>query len=146
VLQVAKQTVIARQAAQTQVNQMAQNKLKSTLDLSFANVCPRTMGATSSLDCGSGQGGHGADSRGSVLYDQLVGRIGVNMNIPIFNGFLYSAEAKEAKYRAQADGERTRALRDQIVRDVRTAWLQANNAYQRIGATAELLKQANMAL
>ena len=37
-LQVAKQTVIARQATQTQVNQMAQNKLKSTLDLSFANV------------------------------------------------------------------------------------------------------------
>ena len=38
VLQVAKQTVNARQATQTQVNQMAQNKLKSTLDLSFANV------------------------------------------------------------------------------------------------------------
>jgi outer membrane protein len=38
VLQVANQTVIARQAAQTQVNQMTQNNLKSTLDLSFANV------------------------------------------------------------------------------------------------------------
>ncbi len=38
VLQVARQTVKARQATQTQVNQMAQNKLKSTLDLSFANV------------------------------------------------------------------------------------------------------------
>src|SRR6202042_3744033 len=38
VLQVARQTVKARQATQTQVNQMTQNKLKSTLDLSFANV------------------------------------------------------------------------------------------------------------
>jgi outer membrane protein len=38
VLQVARQTVKARQATQTQVNQMAQSKLKSTLDLSFANV------------------------------------------------------------------------------------------------------------
>ena len=38
VLQVARQTVVARQATQTQVNQMTQNKLKSTLDLSFANV------------------------------------------------------------------------------------------------------------
>src|SRR6202021_35511 len=38
VLQVARQTVQARQATQTQVNQMTQNKLKSTLDLSFANV------------------------------------------------------------------------------------------------------------
>ena len=30
------------------------------------------------------------------------GGIGINMNIPIFNGFLYSAEAKEAAIRAQA--------------------------------------------
>jgi outer membrane protein len=74
------------------------------------------------------------------------GGIGVNMNIPIFNGFLYAAEAKEARYRAQAESERTRDLHDRIVRDVRTAWLQANTAYQRIGVTAELLKQANMAL
>jgi outer membrane protein len=74
------------------------------------------------------------------------GGIGVNMNIPIFNGFLYSSEAKEASYRAQADAERTRDLRDLIVRDVRTAWLQANTAYQRISVTAELLKQANLAL
>jgi outer membrane protein len=74
------------------------------------------------------------------------GGIGVNMNIPIFNGFLYSSEAKEASYRAQADAERTRNLRDQIVRDVRNAWLQANTAYQRIAVTAQLLKQADMSL
>jgi outer membrane protein len=38
VLQVARQAVSTRQATQTQVNQMTQNKLKSTLDLSFADV------------------------------------------------------------------------------------------------------------
>ncbi len=38
VLKVARQTVNTRQATQSQVNQMTQNKLKSTLDLSFANV------------------------------------------------------------------------------------------------------------
>jgi outer membrane protein len=74
------------------------------------------------------------------------GAVGVNLNIPIFNGFLYSAEAKEATYRSRADAERTRDLRDQIVRDVRTTWLQANTAYQRIGVTTQLLKQANLAL
>jgi outer membrane protein len=74
------------------------------------------------------------------------GAIGVNVNVPIFNGFLYSAEAKEADYRAQADTERARNLRDQIVRDVRTAWLQANTSYQRIAVTAELLTEANSAL
>ena len=30
----------------------------------------------------------------------------MNLNIPIFNGFLYSAEAKEAAYRSRADAER----------------------------------------
>ena len=74
------------------------------------------------------------------------GAVGVNLSIPIFNGFLYSSEAKEAAYRSRADAERTRDLRDQIVRDVRTAWLQANTAYQRIGVTAQLLRQANLSL
>jgi outer membrane protein len=68
------------------------------------------------------------------------------MNIPIFNGFLYSAQAKEATIRAQAAAEQTRDLRDHIVRDVRTSWLAANTAYQRVAVTDELLKQANLAL
>jgi len=74
------------------------------------------------------------------------GGIGINMNVPIFNGFLFSAEAKEAAIRAQAASEQSRELRDQIVRDVRTSWLAANTAFQRLGVTAELLQQANLAL
>jgi outer membrane protein len=74
------------------------------------------------------------------------GAIGVNMSIPIFNGFLFSSEAAEAKYRAQAAGENTRDLRDRIARDVRTAWLAANTAYQRVAVTAELAKQADLSL
>ena len=74
------------------------------------------------------------------------GGIGVNMNIPIFNGFLYSAQAKEAAIRAQADSEQSRDLRDRIVRDVRTAWLTANTAYQRVAVSDQLMKQASLAL
>ena len=74
------------------------------------------------------------------------GGIGVNMNIPVFNGFLYSAQAKEASIRAQAASEQSRDLRDRIARDVRTAWLASSTAYQRVAVTAELLKQANLAL
>jgi outer membrane protein len=74
------------------------------------------------------------------------GAIGVNMNIPIFNGFLYTAQAKEASIRAQAASEQSRDLRDQIVRDIRTSWLAANTAFQRVAVTADLLKQANLAL
>jgi outer membrane protein len=70
----------------------------------------------------------------------------VNMNIPIFNGFLYTAQASEANYRAKAAAENTRDLRDQVVRDVRTAWLTANTSFQRVGVAAELAKQADLSL
>ncbi len=74
------------------------------------------------------------------------GAIGVNMNVPIFNGFLFSSQASEAKYRAQAATENTRELRDQVVRDVRTAWLSANTAFQRVGVAEELAKEADLSL
>jgi outer membrane protein len=224
VLQVAKQTVATRQATESQVNQMTQNKLRSTLDLSFADVnlsqaqllqldAQNNADATmATLDAVLGLdheityklvddsaeakapptdydqlvqsalaqrpdlqsrvlGQQSAQKFARAQWDQLLpsisalstiglvpvrtdqyyvsnwwGAVGVNLNIPIFNGFLYSSEAKEAVYRSRADAERTRDLRDQIVRDVRTAWLQANTAYQRIGVTAQLLKEANLSL
>lgn len=74
------------------------------------------------------------------------GAIGVNMSIPIFNGFLYSAQSSEANYRAKAAAENTRDLRDSVVRDVRTAWLSANTAFQRVGVAAELAKEADLSL
>ncbi len=74
------------------------------------------------------------------------GAIGVNMSIPIFNGFLFTAQASEANYKAQAAAERTRDLRDRVVRDVRTAWLSTNTAFQRVGVEAELAKEADLGL
>jgi len=74
------------------------------------------------------------------------GAIGVNMSIPIFNGFLFTAQASEANYRAKAAAESTRDLRDRVVRDVRTAWLSANTAFQRIDVEAELAKEADLGL
>ena len=68
------------------------------------------------------------------------------MIVPVFNGFLFSARAHEADYRASALQEQVRDLRDRIARDVRVTWLQANTAYQRVGVTAQLLQQANLAL
>jgi outer membrane protein len=74
------------------------------------------------------------------------GAIGVNMSVPIFNGFLFTAEASEANNRAKAAAENTRDLRDQVVRDVRTAWLASNTAFQRVDVAAELSKQADLSL
>jgi outer membrane protein len=74
------------------------------------------------------------------------GAAGVNIGIPIFNGFKFHAEAAEADLHAKASDEQSRGLIDHIVRDVRTAWLRANTARQRMSVTAELLKEANTAL
>ena len=223
-LKVAQQNVNARQALQSQVNQMTANKLKSTLDLSFANVNlsqakllaldaqNNAHSSMAALDAVLGLDHQvsfdlvddGPDiqqpptdinqlidqslnqrpdlqatkfsQQAAVKFshaqrDQLLptiaasgtagivpvrpdayyvtnwwGAIGVNVNIPIFNGFLYTAQAKEASIRARAAAEQTRDLHDRIVRDVRTAWLAANTAYQRVGVTAEMLQQADLGL
>lgn len=223
-LQVAKQTVSLRQNTQSQVNQLTQNKLRSTLDLTFANVNlsqaqllqldaqNNTDAAMAALDEVLGLdhpvqytladtaktnpppppdeqslidlavkqrpdlesldltrqsqekfsraqrdqmlptlSAIGTVGASPVRADQYYvsswdGAIGANVNIPIFNGFLYSAQAKEAQLRAQATTQQTRQLKNIIVRDVQTAWLDANNAFTRLGVTAELLNQANQSL
>jgi outer membrane protein len=74
------------------------------------------------------------------------GAVGVNVDIPVFNGFRYPALSREAQLRAQAADERLLDLRNRISRDVRNSWLNANTAYQRVSVTQELLQQANLAL
>jgi outer membrane protein len=222
-LQVAKQTVSLRQTTQSQVNQLTENKLRSTLDLTFANVslsqaqllqldaqnnADATMAALDevlgldhpvnyspvdninnpppppdeqtlldlavkqrpdlqSLDLlrqsqekfsraqhdqmlptlsALGTVGATPVRAGQYYVSNWDGAIGANLNVPIFNGFLYSAQAKEAQLRAQATAQQTRQLKDRIVRDVQTAWLDANNAFTRLGVTAQLLNQANQSL
>ncbi len=90
----------------------------------------------------------GGTPAGSSTYfnSSWYGAVGANVSIPIFNGFRFSAQAAEASLQAQAASEQTRLLRDQVVRDVRTAWLDANTALQRVTVSAELLQQANTAL
>jgi outer membrane protein len=223
-LRVAAQTVQARQTTENQVKQMTQNNLKSTLDLSFADVDlsqgkllqldaqNNVASAMAALDAILGVDHHveyklvqenatappppihaqpliqlalkqrpdlqallyGQQSakklaraereqmlptisalgtagtvpiRPAAYYDNnWWGAVGVNMSIPIFNGFLYNAQAKASRLRAEADSERARALRDQVARDVRTAWLASTTAWQRVTVTAQLASQANLAL
>ena len=223
-LKVADQNVNTRQTTETQISELTKNKLKSTLDLSFADVnlsqakllqldaqnnVDSTMAALDAvlglerqqvfdlIDDNTAVMAPPPDAdqllqlalqqrpdlqalnysqQAAVKFshaqrDQLLpsisamgtvgsvpirpaqyytanwwGGVGVNMNIPIFNGFLYTAQAKEASIRAQAASEQTRDLRDRIVRDVRTAWLASNTAYQKVSVTQDLLKEANLAL
>ena len=74
------------------------------------------------------------------------GAAGVNVTIPIFNGGLFKARQTEAELRAQAAKQNVNDLANRVVRDVRVAYLAARTAYERIGLTVELLKQAQLAL
>jgi len=96
----------------------------------------------------SGLGTVGITPVGSDQYfpQNWYGAAGINIGIPIFEGFRFRAEASEADLRAKASAEQDRDLEDRIVRDVRTAWLSMQSAQQRISVTAELLKQATTAL
>ena len=222
VLKVAEETVNARQVVADQVGALAKNKLKSELDLSFANVNlaqaklllldaqNNDKAALANLSAVLGfsslqefvlqdVGETGAAPTGDI--DSLIntafstrpellaldfqyrssekfktaerdlmlpslravgtvggapvrndhlpswyGAVGANLDVPIFNGFLYSARTREAELRSEAVRDRMVDLRNRISRNVRTSWLSANNAYERLGVSRQLLEQAQLAL
>jgi outer membrane protein len=221
VLAVAQETVKARQLASDQVTELAKNKIKSDLDVNFANVnlaqaqllliqaqndlqssfarlsaalgysdlrtfqlteepMPPTLPVDVSsliqqalkdrpelvsqrLTVGSAESYATAERDLKLPTISALGTAGLtpvhdsnltpryaaggfNVNIPIFNGHLFSALQSEATSRAQAENQYLRDLQDQIVRDVQTAWLNVNSAFQRLSVTERLLDQANQAL
>jgi outer membrane protein len=84
--------------------------------------------------------------RDPVIASNWYGAVGVNVGIPVFNGFLFTAREREANFRAQATQNRLFDLRNRISRDVRTSWLNANAAYQKLAVTQQLLDQSNLAV
>jgi len=222
VLRVAEETVNARQVVADQVGALAKNKLKSELDLSFANVNlaqaklllldaqNNDKSALAGLSAVLGYSALqdwtlvedteainappanidalitealakrpellaldyqyqaaqklrtaerdlllpsiralGAVGGAPIRNDHLpswYGAVGANMDIPIFNGFLYTARSHEADLRSQAARDRVLDLRNRISRDVRISWLNANAAYDRLTVTRQLLQQAQLAL
>jgi outer membrane protein len=223
VLQVAQQTVQTRQLVSNQVTTMAQNELKSSLDVTFANVDlsqaqllliqaqndlqvayadlstalgysdQRTFQLTEQpmppapppdsaaliqqamsnrpeilserLNVSSAESYAKAErdlrlpsitavgAAGIIPYhdvenglDTNYAAAGFNVNLPIFNGHLFSALHQEAQARAVAATQDLRDLTDRISRDVRAAWLNLNSAYQRLSVTEQLLSQATLSL
>src|SRR5690242_4026434 len=51
------------------------------------------------------------------------GAVGVNLNIPIFNGGLFRARQTEAELKAKAAGQRINDVENRVARDVRVAYL-----------------------
>ena len=72
--------------------------------------------------------------------------VGLNINFPIFNGRLFSARKAEARLKFQAENANLLDLQNEITRNVRIAWLNADTASQRLGLTKQLLDQASQAL
>jgi len=108
-------------------------------DLLFPSI--RAMGVVRDTPVGNS-----AVAPSPSALNNTYGAVGGNIEIPLFNGFLYTARAREASLRAQATQGRLLDMRNLIARDVRTSWLNANTAYQRLAVTQQLLQQANLAL
>jgi len=220
VLDVAQQTVKTRQVTFDQVNEMAKNKIRSGLDLSFANVdlgegklllasarnelqsaferlsnlladreprtyllvdvptnvvqLPDTMQLVQTAlndrpDLVQLRLERDASSRfvraekglnyptvsaiGSAgvvpLHDSLMrdnyAAAGVNLSLPIFEGFLFSAREQEAELKSRAAAEDLRDAEDNVIRDVRVAVLNLNYAAERMSLTEQVLASANEA-
>ncbi len=124
-------------AAQSYEYQAAQRFQKAERDLMFPSV--DALGVV-------GRTPYSNTIAGVSPFTSWYGAVGVNVNIPIFNGFLYPSRSKEAALRAQADEEQLRDLKDRIANDVRGSWLNAITAFNRIGVTQQFVDQTNLAV
>jgi outer membrane protein len=67
---------------------------------------------------------------------------GVVLNIPLFAGGYFSARQQAAELQARAEEASLRDLENNVIRDVRVTWLNAQNAFDRYRITGELLENA----
>jgi outer membrane protein len=83
---------------------------------------------------------------GQTVIPGRYGAVGANVTVPIFNGGLFKARRAEAELRLQAANKNVQDQENRIARDVRIAYLNAMNAYDRMSLTAQLLTQAKLGL
>jgi outer membrane protein len=82
----------------------------------------------------------------STLHRDDYAAIGMNLNIPIFNGRLFTSRQAEAELRSQAADKDVEEMKIRVVRDTRAAWLEANNAFRRLDVTGRLVAEADQEL
>ena len=123
-------------ASQSYEYQAAQHFQKAERDLLFPDV--EALGVV-------GRTPYSSTIAGVTPFTTWYGAIGVNVNVPIFNGFLYPARSREAGLRAQAANQQLRDLKDRIANEVRTSWLSAITAYNRISVSQQFVDQTNLA-
>jgi outer membrane protein len=72
--------------------------------------------------------------------------VGFNLNIPIFNGGLFSARRAQAELQANARSEDAQELSLEVSEQVRNAWYRANEAFLSLDVSNQLVSQAREAL
>lgn len=75
-----------------------------------------------------------------LMDDYAVG--GVQLSMPLFAGGLYLARQHEAELKAEADDALLRSVENNVIRDVRIAWLDLNDALEQLRTTEELAENA----
>ena len=84
-----------------------------------------------------------------VRSDQITshyGAVGININIPIFNGYYFDARAKTADIQTNENRQRLTDERNNVARDVRNVWQDSRRAFERLGVTQQLRQQATLSL
>jgi multidrug efflux pump subunit AcrA (membrane-fusion protein) len=74
------------------------------------------------------------------------GAVGVNVNIPVFNGFLYNPRVKTADLQTNINRQRLLDFQNNVARDVRDAWQDSNRSFERLSVTRQLREQTDLAL
>ena len=75
-----------------------------------------------------------------------VGRVGIALDLPIFEGGRIDARVRQERARLSAERERLRRLELQVRLDVETAVLNIGSAAQRVEATGKAIEQAEESL
>lgn len=70
---------------------------------------------------------------------------GFNLNIPVFNGGLFSARRTAAELEATARTRDVQEVHLEVTEQVRDSWFQANEAFQSLDVTARLVVQSKEA-
>ena len=92
-----------------------------------------------------GAAGDSPTHNASITHEAY-GAVGVIVSVPIFNGFLDTSRAAEAKLRASAADAQVKQQRETIARDVTTTVLQAQSNFNRIAVAQQLARQASSVL
>ncbi len=71
---------------------------------------------------------------------------GVNLNLPLYTGGLYTARRREAEFKAKAAAENLRDEENTVIRDVQVTKLNLEYSHERLALTQQLLQNANQAL